>query len=115
MFTAPGFIGLTDEELLPFKVLTGKVYMGEAEATGENAIVNATKQAISMSSYRWFEDAKEVLVHILGSSEIVDMTTASEAVSVIREVAKESNCIFGVHIDDSMGKTVRITVVAKIP
>lgn len=34
MFKAPGLIELTDEELLPFKELTGSVYMGEAEAAG---------------------------------------------------------------------------------
>ena len=113
MFTEPGLIELEDEDIAPFKDFMGGIYMGESESSGENAAKIATKEAISKADN--FASAKEVLLHILGSSDKVDISTASEATSVIYETAPNAECIFGVHVNENMGDTVRVTLVAKIP
>ena len=113
MATAPGLIELEEEDLAPFKEFTGSVYMGEAEAAGKHAAEIATKEAVSKAEN--FASAKEVLLHMAGSSDNVDMSVASGASSVLYEIAPDAELCLGVRLDDTLGKTVRVMVVAKIP
>ena len=124
MFTAPGLVALTDKKVNWFSELGGFAFIGEAEAAGDNAAMNATASLMSswMLSTRnyWqletgdFKDTASFLVHILGSSKVVDMRTEGDVKSVIRETSTDSTCTIGVHLDDNMGEKVRITLVSLI-
>ena len=125
MFTKPGLISLDEEDLAPFKSFVGHVYMGEAEAVGENAASIAAKEALSTanskvskefieSMTKKFTKSPNVLVHILGSADKVDMSTANEAVSVIREITPNAEVIFAVHLDEKLGDALRVTVFVKL-
>jgi cell division GTPase FtsZ len=124
MFTAPGLVALTDKKVNWFSELGGFAFIGEAEAAGDNAAMNATASLMSswMLSTRnyWqletgdFKDTASFLVHILGSSKVVDMRTEGDVKSVIRETSTGSTCTIGVHLDDNMGEKVRITLVSLI-
>ncbi|MBR2215864.1 MAG: hypothetical protein IJ849_08925 [Selenomonadaceae bacterium] len=111
--TEPGLIGLDEYDLAPLKDFTGSVYMGEAEAVGENAIKLATKAALSKAEN--LGSAAYVLLSIYSSEDKVDMSEVNEATAFLDELAPEMECVFSIHIDDTLGDTVRVMVVAKIP
>lgn len=114
MFTRPGLISLDEAELDPFKHFNGEVYMGEAEATGENAAALATKEAVSNAKSKKIAKSKNILVHILGSTGKADTSTAAEAVSALREIAPNAEIIFGVHLDEKLGDALRVTIFVRL-
>ena len=125
MFTKPGLISLAEENLAPFKKFVGHVYMGEAEASGENAVALAVKEALSTensheskefikSQVKKFIKSKNVLVHIFGSADKVDMSTPAEAVSTLREITPNAEIMFAVHIDEKLGDALRVTVFIRL-
>lgn len=114
MFIKPGLISLDEENLAPFKSFNGDVYMGEAEAMGENAAALATKEAVSKTNAKKIIKSKNILVHILGSADKVDTSTAAEAVSALREIAPNAEIIFGVHLDEKLGDALRVTVFVRL-
>ena len=114
MFTKPGLISLDEADIVPFKSFNGKVYMGEAVATGENAATLAAKEAVSKAKPKKLARSKNVLVHILGSTGKVDMSTVAEAVSVLNEIAPNAEVMFGVHLDEKLGDAFQITVFARL-
>ena len=114
MFTKPGLISLDEADFAPFKRFNGDVYMGEAEAAGENAAALAAKEAVSKAKSKKIAKSQNVLVHILGSADKVDTSTVSEAVFALREIAPHAEVMFGVHIDEKLGDTLRVTVFARL-
>jgi len=114
MFIKPGLISLDEADIAPFKSFIGKVYMGEAEAMGENAAALAAKEAVSKAKAKKIVKAQNILVHILGNSDKVDMSTANETVSALREIAPNAEIIFGAHIDEKLGDALRVTVFARL-
>ena len=114
LFTRPGLISLDEENLAPFKSFNGDVYMGEAEAMGENAATLAAKEAVSKAKAKKLTKSKNILVHILGSADQVDTSTAAEAVSVLREISPHAEIIFGAHLDEKLGDALRVTVFARL-
>ena len=71
LFTRPGMISLDEADLAPFKSFNGDVYMGEAEAMGENAATFAAKESVSKAKAKKLTKSKNILVHILGSADKV--------------------------------------------
>ena len=101
----------------PIHLLTlfnGDVYMGEVEATGENAAVLAAKEAVSKGKSKKITKSKNILVHILGGTGKVDPSTAAEAVSTLREVAPNAKIILGAHLDEKLGDALRVTVFVRL-
>ncbi len=114
LFTRPGLISLDEANLAPFKSFNGDVYMGEAEAMGENAATLAAKEAVFKAKAKKLTKSKNILVHILGSADQVNTSTAAEAVSVLREISPHAEIIFGAHIDENLGDALRVTVFARL-
>ena len=114
MFTKPGLITLDEADIVPFKSFNGEVYMGEAEAVGENAAALAAKEAVSKAKPQKIARSKNVLVHILGSVGKVDTSTAAEAVSVLHEIAPKAEVMLGTHLDEKLGDALQITVFARL-
>lgn len=92
----------------------GVALMGTGEASGENRAIEAATRAISNPLLEdiTIDGARGVLMNIT-SGEDITIDEVSEASTFIQEAAHEdANIIFGTVIDESMGDTVRVTVIA---
>jgi len=93
----------------------GLAIMGTAVAKGENAAVEAARQAINLPL---LEDtriggARRILINITGSSKL-GFHEVNEACTLVRDAAgsEEAQLNFGVILDESMGDSVKVTVIA---
>ncbi len=113
LISKPALINLDFADVRTIMLDRGIAHMGIGSASGENRTVEATKQAISSPLLDTnIEGARGVIVNFSGGMDLTLQET-DEAGSVIYEaVHPEANIIFGVDVDESLGDTVRITVIA---
>jgi len=88
--------------------------MGTGHATGPNRAIDAATQAIGSPLLEdvTIEGATGILINVTGGPEMTlhDINVAS---TLIQEAAEEdANIIFGSVIDESMGDTLKVTVIA---
>ena len=88
--------------------------MGIGEASGENAAVEAAKAAIESPLLETSIDgARGVLLNVTGAEENLSMFEVTEASNAIEAAAdSQANIIWGAAVDNTMGDTVRVTVIA---
>jgi cell division protein FtsZ len=93
----------------------GYAMMGTATARGENAAVEAARQAIScpLLEDSRIAGSRGILINIIGSSQL-GLFEVNEACSIIREAAEcdDVQINFGVTLNESMADAVKITVIA---
>ncbi len=92
----------------------GDALMGNGQASGENAAIEAAHSAIShpLLDGVTIAGARGVLINFTGSSNM-PIKQVEEAGMVIGEAAgEEANVIFGAVADDTMGDTIMVTVIA---
>ena len=92
----------------------GLSLMGTGTATGAERAVKAAKQAISSPLLEdvSIDGATGIIINITGNSSLT-MHETNQAVTLIMEAADEdAEIIFGTVIDDSMGESVKVTVIA---
>src|SRR5947207_1213186 len=93
----------------------GYAMMGTATASGENAAVEAARQAINspLLEDSRIRGSRGVLINITGSSRL-GLHEVNEACSIIREAADcdDVQINFGVILNESLGEAVKITVIA---
>ncbi len=91
----------------------GLAHMGIGQATGENRALNAVKQAIQSPLLETsINGARGVLLNITGGTSM-GIHEVNEAAKLIEEAADpEANIIFGANIDESIGDSIKITVIA---
>jgi cell division protein FtsZ len=93
----------------------GYAMMGTAIAHGENAAVEAARQAIScpLLEDTRIAGSRSMLINITGSSRL-GFHEVNEACSIIRQAAEceEVQINFGVILNESLGDAVKITVIA---
>ena len=111
----PGIINLDFSDIRATMLGMGHAMMGTATARGENAALEAARQAINCPL---LEDTKisgsrRVLINLTGSSDL-GLHEVNEACTVIREAAggEDVQINFGVIACDSMGDAVKVTVIA---
>jgi cell division protein FtsZ len=88
--------------------------MGTGIAKGQNRARTAAEMAISspLLDDITVDGATGVLLNIVGGLDL-KMKEIQEAASLVQERAHEdANIIFGASIDDSMGESVKVTVIA---
>lgn len=111
----PGLINRDFSDIKATMLGMGFAMMGTATAKGENAAVEAARQAIHspLMEDRGIAGASSILVNITGSSAL-SLHDVSEACSLIREAAQrdDAQINFGVVLNESLGDTVKITVIA---
>lgn len=109
----PGLINLDFADVKTIMTNQGEALMGIGEGTGENRAADAAKMAINSPLLETSIDgAKGILLNISGSSEL-GIFEVNEAAQIISDAADpDANIIFGSVIDESLGDTVQITVVA---
>jgi cell division protein FtsZ len=91
----------------------GVALMGTGRATGENRALEAAKAAIKSPLLENLDiyGSKAVLVNVLGGQ--VGLHDTAEAMQFIQEAAgPEAHVIFGYGVDESLGDTLQVTVIA---
>lgn len=91
----------------------GTALMGIGQASGDNRAAEAARQAVNSPLLELaIEGAKGVLFYITGGTSL-GMTEIEEAAQIITKSADpEAKIKFGAVIDDSLGDSMRITVIA---
>jgi len=115
IMVTPGLINRDFSDIKSTMVGMGYAMLGTALVRGENAAVEAARQAINCPL---LEDSRiagssSVLINITGSSHL-GLHDVNEACSIVREAAEcdDVQISFGVILDESMDDAVKVTVIA---
>ncbi|MET0835862.1 MAG: cell division protein FtsZ [Thermoleophilaceae bacterium] len=113
LITTPGLINLDFADVRTIMQDAGSALMGIGEAAGENRAAEAAKNAVSSPLLEQsVEGATGILLNITGGSDL-GLFEVNEAAEIIQSAADQnSNIIFGAVVDDGMGDSVRVTVIA---
>ena len=113
LITTPGLINTDFADVKMVMQDAGSALMGVGEATGDGRALNAARKAISSALLEAsIEGARGILLNISGPRDL-GLFEVNEADSVVHGVAHpDANIIFGTVVDDEMGSTVRVTVIA---
>lgn len=114
LIALPGLVNLDFADVTNIMKNAGTALMGIGEASGDNAPIEAAKLAIASPLLETSIDgARGVLLNITGADDHLTMFGVSEAAETIEAAAdSQANIIFGAAIDNTMGDTVRVTVIA---
>lgn len=114
LITMPGFVNLDFADVQTIMSNSGSALIGIGEASGEKAPVNAAKAAIDSPLLETnIQGARSVLINIMGSNEGLTMFEVNEASTTIQEAAdKDAEIMWGMSIDETLGDTVRVTIIA---
>jgi cell division protein FtsZ len=87
--------------------------MGIGSAAGENRATEAARAAVSSPLLETtIEGATGILLNITGGSDI-GIFEVNEAAEVVTSAADQNaNVIFGAVIDETLGESIRVTVIA---
>lgn len=114
LIAVPGLINLDFTDVK--NALKGAGSMGYffGESSGENAGVQAAKQAISSPLLAEnIGDARNILFNISGASDCLSMLDVYNALVVVQEAAPPgANIAFGASLKDDLGNVFRVTVIA---
>jgi cell division protein FtsZ len=115
IITTPGIINRDFSDIRAIMLGMGFAMMGTATAKGENALVEAARQAINCSLLEegGVKGARGILINITGSSKL-SIHDVNEACTLIRTAAEydDAQVNFGIVLDESMDDEVKITVIA---
>ncbi|HVN04689.1 MAG TPA: cell division protein FtsZ [Bryobacteraceae bacterium] len=115
IINTPGIINRDFADVKATMLGMGYAMMGTALGRGENAAVDAARQAINspLLEDSRISGARGLLINITGSSRL-GLHEVNEACSIIREAANfdEVQINFGVSVNESMADAVKVTVIA---
>jgi cell division protein FtsZ len=115
IITTPGLINRDFSDIRTIMAGMGYAMMGTAVATGENALLEAARQAINspLMEEGGVLGARGVLINITASSQL-GIHDVHEACSLIRTATQNDDVQinFGVVLEEKMGASVKITVIA---
>ncbi len=113
LITTPGLINTDFADVKMIMSNAGTAIMGIGSSNGEGRAVNAARSAITSPLLEAsIEGARGILLNIAGGPDL-GLFEVNEAAEIIHKVAHpDANIIFGSVIDESMGDTVRVTVIA---
>ena len=113
LFTTPGLINTDFADVKMIMNDAGSALMGVGEGSGEQRATSAARKAISSPLMESpIDGARGILLSITGSSSLT-LSEVNEAAELVVGVAHpDANIIFGTVVDESIGDTVRGTVIA---
>jgi cell division protein FtsZ len=115
IITTPGLINRDFSDVKATMLGMGYAMLGTAMARGENAAVEAARQAIScpLLDDSRITGSRGILINITGSSRL-GLHEVNDACAIIREAADcdDVQINFGVILNESLGDAVKITVIA---
>ena len=114
LISSPGIVNLDFADVKTIMSDGGSALMGIGEAAGENAAMVAAKMAVASPLLEnSIQGARGVLLNFTGSEEVLSIYDVNEAATMIQEmIHPDAELIFGTVLDESIGDTVRVTVVA---
>jgi cell division protein FtsZ len=116
IIVTPGLINRDFSDIKATMSGMGYAMMGTATASGENAVVEAARQAINspLLEDTSIAGSRGILINITGSTGSLGLHEVYEACSIVREAAEceETQVNFGVIQNESMGDSVKVTVIA---
>lgn len=92
----------------------GLALMGTGISEGEKKVLDATQKAIASPLLEdvSIEGARGILINIMGNSSL-SLHEVNEAVSLVEEAAHDdATIIFGYVVNEAMGESVKVTVIA---
>jgi cell division protein FtsZ len=113
LITIPGLVNLDFADVRTIMTDAGSALMGIGEAEGENRAAEAARAAVSSPLLEAsVAGATGILLNITGGPDLglFEVNEAAEVVTGASDL--NANVIFGAVIDESMGQTVRVTVIA---
>ncbi len=113
LITTPGLINTDFADVKMIMSDAGSALMGIGTGSGEDRASSAARKAISSPLLESSIDgARGILLSIAGSSELglLEVNAAAELVQAVAH--PDANIIFGTVVDESMGDSVRVTVIA---
>lgn len=115
IIVTPGLINRDFSDIKATMMGMGYAMMGTATASGENAVVEAARQALNcpLLEDTRITGSRGILINITGSSNL-GLHDVYEACSIIREAAgtEDAQINFGVTLNESMADQVKVTVIA---
>ena len=113
LITVPGLINLDFADVRTIMTGGGAALMAVGVGEGEERAQIAAEQAINSRLLDVSIDgAKGILFNVTGGPDL-SLYEVNQAAAIIRETAHpEANIIFGAVIDETMGSSIRITVIA---
>jgi cell division protein FtsZ len=115
IIVTPGLINRDFSDINATMVGMGYAMLGTATGRGDNAAVEAARLAIScpLLEESRISGSRGILINITGSSKL-GLHEVNEACNIIREAAgcDDVQINFGVIMNESLGDTVKITVIA---
>jgi cell division protein FtsZ len=115
IIVTPGLINRDFSDIRAIMLGMGYAMMGTADASGEGAAVAAAEKAIScpLLEAGGVRGARGVLINITGSSRL-GLHEVNEACTLISDATEnpDAQVNFGVVLDENLGDTVKITVIA---
>ena len=113
LIAVPAMINLDFADVKTIMKEKGLAHMGIGNASGEKRAEEAARQAIDSPLLETtISGARGVLMNITGGADL-SLSEVNEAANIISKNADpEANIIFGADIDESMGDSIRITVIA---
>jgi cell division protein FtsZ len=115
IITTPGIINRDFSDIRTIMLGMGYAMMGTATASGDNAPVEAAQKAINspLMEEGGVLGARGVLINITASSQI-GLHDVNEACNLIRAATQNDDVQinFGVVMDEKMGDSVKVTVIA---
>jgi cell division protein FtsZ len=115
IIVTPGLINRDFSDIKSIMSGMGFAMMGTAVASGQDAAVEAARQAMTcpLLEEGGIVGARGLLINITGSSKL-GLHEVSEACTLIREATgcDDVQLTFGVVLNESMGDSVKITVIA---
>ncbi|MBR1806720.1 MAG: cell division protein FtsZ [Selenomonadaceae bacterium] len=114
LIAVPGVINLDFADVQAIMSNAGSALMGVGEASGDNAAVEAVKKAIASPLLETSVDsARGILLNFMGAQDSLSMHEVNEASTTVQEAAHpEAEIIWGVSVDDSLGDTIIVTIIA---
>ncbi|GAB4276987.1 MAG: cell division protein FtsZ [Candidatus Rifleibacteriota bacterium] len=113
LITVPGLINTDFADVKTIMSMAGSALMGIGTASGENRAVTAAQMAISSPLLESsIEGAKGVLLNITAGPDL-GIHEVHKACSIVQEVVDpDANIIFGHAVNEDMGDSLKITVIA---
>lgn len=114
IITMPGIVNVDFADVRTIMAGKGMALMGTGVAEGENRAVEAAQRAISspLLEETSIRGAKGVLINITATRSSLRLHEVDAAAKIIDEVASPEDTIFGAVYDESMGDSIKITVIA---
>lgn len=115
IITTPGLINRDFSDIRSIMLGMGHAMMGTATSRGEDALMEAARQAINcpLLDEGGVRTARGVLINITGSSRL-SLHAVNEACTLIRKATEneDAQINFGVVLNEAMEDEVKITVIA---